>query len=131
MWLAEAHAVQSFDDDAHPLEGPQLGPKAMLRRALQDGGAHGRQLPLIELGRSAPPGHGTQSVDAAFIEQRLPRVHGLASHADRQRDLGAALAFLQHSSGTHPLLCCLAQSLLHHAHILQQCSWSYDSHAAI
>ena len=120
MGLAETHAVQAFDDGANTLEGPQLGSKAMFGRAPQNGCSYGSQLCLIELGGSAPSRYRAQSIDAAFIEQRLPRVHGLARDAHCKRHLRAALAFLQHPPGTQPLSCRFAQSLLHHANILQQ-----------
>ena len=55
----------------------------------------------------------------------------IAPYAPEGKKGRPPFAFLQHSSGTQPLLCRFAQSLLHHAHILQQCSWSYDSRAAI
>ena len=45
----------------------------------------------------------------------LVRSRGLGDVYKRQ-----AFALLQHSPGTQPLLCRFAQSLLHHAYILQQ-----------
>jgi hypothetical protein len=92
----------------------------MFGRIAQDGRTHRCQLALVKLGRSASPGHCAKRIDSTFIEQRLPCVHGLACHAHCQRNLGAALALLQHSPGTQPLLCRFAQSLLHHANILQK-----------
>jgi hypothetical protein len=118
--LAKTHAVHAFDDRAHALDRPQLGAKPMFNRALQQRCAHAGQLCLVKARWSARLGHGAQGVDAAFIKQRLPRVHGLARYAHGQRHLGAAFALLQHPSGPQPLLGRLAQSLLHHVHHLQE-----------
>ncbi len=120
MPLAKAYAMHAFDDRAHPFDGPQFGAKAVLGRASQNGNAHRSQLRWVQLGRAARLGHRPQCIDAALIEQRFPCVHGLSCHSNGQRNLRAALALLQHPPASHPLLCRFAQSLLHHANILQQ-----------
>ena len=122
MALAEAHAVYALDERTHALERPQLGAKPMLGWTLQEGRTQAAQLRWVQLRRPTALGHCAQSINAALIKQCLPRVHGLACYANGQRHLGAALALLQHSPSAKPLLRCLAQSLLHHVHILQGAS---------
>ncbi len=97
MSLAIARAVQPLDDSANPLEGPQLGAKAMLGRALQYGRSHGRQLPLIELGRSAilQRKHG--------IERPIvPAQHAVAQQAIAQLNRYRRLARLRGRIAVEP-----------------------------
>lgn len=127
MGLAEAHAVHALNENAHALDRPQLGPKSMGCRALQEGGAYLRQLCLLQLCGPTPLRYGPQCVDATFIEQCLPCVHRLACHAYGKSHFGTALAFLQHSPCSQSLLRSLAQSLLHHVCILQEQPCRYNA----
>lgn len=117
--LAKAHAVQAFNEYAHALERPQFRTKSMLSWLLQQRCAQRRHLLLIELGWAPPLRHAAQGVDAAFIEQFLPRVHGLARHPHRQRHFRAPFARQQQSPCLDPLLCRFAESPFCHDHILQ------------
>jgi hypothetical protein len=130
MRLAEPHAVHALDEGAHTLDRPQLGTKSVARWTLQKGLTHLLQLRLFQLCGSTSRWYGAQCINTALIEQRLPRVHRLACHANSQSHFGAALAFLQHSPSTQSLLCCLAQSLLNHLCILQEQACRYNAYDA-
>lgn len=106
--LAKANAVHAFDDCAHTLERPQFSAKSVFSGTLQEGRTNSCQLLLIELGRAPSLGHLSQGIDSAFIEQSLPRVHRLPSHAHSQRHLGAALARQQQPTRLQSFLCCFA-----------------------
>ena len=127
MRLAEPHAVHALNEHSHTLDRPEFRAESMRCRALQERRPHLRQLRRFQLCRPAPIRHGTQRVNAALIEQCLPCVHRLACHANGQRNLGTTFAFLQHSTCTQSLLCCLAQSLLHHLRILQEQTCRYNA----
>jgi hypothetical protein len=118
--------MHAFNDGAHALEGPQFGAKTMFRWVLQDASAHGRKLLRIKLGWATPFRHLSQGIDAAFIEQFLPRVHGLARHAHRKRHFGAALVRAKHSSSIDPLFCRLAHDRFRHVRILQYRYWRHS-----
>jgi hypothetical protein len=78
--LAEAHAIQPLDEDAHAFERPQLGAEVVGHGALEQGLAQRIELLGVEPRRAAR-GHRAQRVNAAFIEPGLPRVRGLPGHA--------------------------------------------------
>lgn len=64
----------------------------MLGWALQDGRANCCQLPGIQLRGATSLRHRAQCFNAAFIENTLPCVYGLASYAHRKRNFGTSLA---------------------------------------
>jgi len=119
LYVAVPHAVHALDDRAHTLESPQVGAKAVLDWALQDSRPHLRQLCVIEMRRPTSLGHCAQGVNAPFIEQPLPRVHGLPGHPNHNRSFCRRLSRQQHSPSSQPLLCSFAQPFLHHDRILQ------------
>jgi hypothetical protein len=127
LCLGELHSVQPFDNNPNTLERPQIGTKAMVGGLLQHGSAHLFKLVLVKPGWPTRTRHSTQCVDAIFIEQTFPCVHGLARHTHRHRHFGGALACQQHASGAQTLLRCFVQPLLRHANHLQSSQWKYNA----
>lgn len=105
MRLAELDVVQPFDKHSHTLERPKLCTKAVLGRLLQNGSAQTFQLGLVQSGRTALRWHATQRFDPAFIEQGLPRVHGLPGHPHFECDFGRLFPLEQQSRCTQSFLC--------------------------
>jgi hypothetical protein len=79
---------------------------------LQQRAAQAFELLRIQLGRASRR-HVAQGVDAAFIEPSLPRVHGLACHANHCCGLCRRLACQQQSPGAYPFAGCLVHLLSH------------------
>jgi len=100
MDLAEAHAVQPFDEGPHPFEGPQLGAEAVGNSALQQPRTQRVELLGVELPRTTR-GHRAQGLDAAFIKPGLPRVRRLPCHAHRAGRLRGRLASQHQPSSAH------------------------------
>ena len=113
--LAEFDAVQPLDNHTDALERPQLGTKSVFGWLLQDGAAQVFKLGLIESGRATPRWHRAQRVNSTFIEQCLPRVHGLPRDTHVECNFGWCLAFLQKSPSPNTLLRCLVHPFLDHA----------------
>jgi hypothetical protein len=112
--LAELDAIQAFDENAHTLEGPQLGAKTMRGRTLQQGAAQSLQLRLVQSRWPPPRGHRAQCIDAALIEHRLPGVCRLARYAHRVCNLCRGLARQQHSTRSQAPPYRLVQPLRRH-----------------
>jgi beta-lactamase class A len=109
-----AHTVQPFDEDAHPLERPQLGPEAMRGGLVQQRAPQRLQLFIAQPSRPAACGHCSQRVDAALSQYRLARVRGLARHTHCLRGLCWCLARQQHSPRSQAPPYRLVQSLCRH-----------------
>ena len=103
--LAKANAGKSVNDDADAFECPKLGAKAVFGRALQEGCTDLCQLRVGKSCRTSRIGDGTQCIDAALVQQRLPGVQGLPRHADSFGNVCETLACQQHASGAHAPLC--------------------------
>lgn len=108
-----------MDNSGDALERPQLGSKAVFSRTLQECASQLRQLRSIQPCRTPGFGNGTQRIETAFIQQRLPGVYGLARHAHRFGHIGAFVARKQQTSGSHPFLRRFAHSLSCHVHTPQ------------
>lgn len=99
-----AHARQLLDQLRDPRQRPQLRAVAVRERAAQQ-----LRFELCELiGRQARKPAGTAGALEAFASRRAPPVvpahHTLPADAQHTRDLGLALAALEHLRGAQPTL---------------------------